>query len=388
MNRKVIVVTGHSKLDSGGVGTHIKLLIDELKNTNSLTGVVLGGGINGKIFHGVNKVLSRFLKVKYLYESTHLISNIFFIEKGIEKEIVKNGKDELYLIHSHDRSSTIAAHRLKHKYNLKIIQTLHAPFYQQYEIHPIYSKSLVPNFIRGLDDNTVDYADVYIAVDQLQKQLILRDFGHALDENKICIIHNAVEGELLSLAKESSDSYFVVARHLHEKNGVEFSIKAFSQFVKLTGDNRIKLKILGQGPMLEPLKVLTDKLNLTDRVEFLGAQPRNQCVDIINTALASIVPSVPVGDYIEATSLTMLESMALNTPLIASNIGGIKDVLDNNDAAYLTMPSDVDEISKAMVTIFNQSKDVKIKILNARKIIESGYLSQQWIRRIEDAYNK
>ena len=384
MERKLIIFTGHSKLDSGGVGTHLRLLMEGMSSNGALAGSVMGCGKVGKLIHLANKMVAKILSIPSYYESIHPLANILFLEKQIDNELKKN-KDSKFIIHCHDRSCVIAAQRLKPKYDIKIIQTIHAPFYQQYEIHPNISKTLVPHYMKGLDYASSGFADHYIAVDELQRELILRDFGEVVSADKVTVIHNAVEESLLSLANQEKDDYFIVARHLHEKNGVEFAIRAFAQY-KSDVKKQDSLLILGSGPLEAQLKDLAGELGISEDVKFMGAQPRAVALNLIAKAKASLVPSVPVGDYIEATSLTMLESMALGVPLIASNIGGIKEVLDGKGAAYLTEPSDIEEISKAMEEVDLKNEACAMQVGLAKEIIRNGYTVRVWIERIVSAY--
>jgi len=383
--KNIIIVTGHSKLDSGGVGTHLRLLIDAMHKTEFFISVVMGGGYICKLYNLFNKFSDKFLGLHKSFESLSPLINILFLEKKLEKTINKIGENKEFIVHCHDRSSTIAAYRLKSKYKIKIVQTVHAPFSLQYEIHPLISKSLTPLYIRGLDEKSCKFADHYIAVDELQKRLLLNSYGGEIDSNKITIIHNAVEQSLLEMVENKRHDYFVVARHLHEKNGVEYAIRAFAH-LKKQKDGLVKLKIIGFGPLEKDLRSLTVELGVMDSVEFLGAQPRKKCIELISSAIGSIVPSIPVGDYIEATSLTMLESMALKTPLIASNIGGIKEVLDGKGAAFLVEPKDYFKISDAMIKIIERDPVVSVKTSVAYDIIKDFYTVDKWVKKIVNAY--
>ena len=82
----------------------------------------------------------------------------------------------------------------------------------------------------------------------------------------------------------------------------------------------------------------------------------------------------------------MLESMALGVPLIASNIGGIKEVLDGKGAAYLTEPGDIEEISKAMEEVDLKNEACAMQVGRAKEIIRNGYTVRVWIEKIVSAY--
>ncbi|HIF9256673.1 glycosyltransferase family 4 protein [Photobacterium damselae] len=385
--RKLIIVTGHSCLDSGGVGTHIRVLTDSLSKAGIEHSLILGTGKKSKIYYLINKMLDRFFRLNGNYYSTNLLSSIDFFKSRIENEIIKIGTDYSFLIHCHDRQSLIAAIQLKNKYDIKAIQTIHAPFRQQYEDHLEMSKTLIPYYIRALDTSFLNKADGFIAVDELQKDILINDYSSLINNKYIKIIHNAVEEQLLnSPNKLDCDDFHVVARYLHKKNGVEYAIRAFHKFYESKFYDNSKLIILGEGGELERLQKLVNEFKLSNYIEFKGAVNRKVCLEYISRAKSSLVPSIPVGIYIEATSLTMLESLALKTPLIASNIGGMKEVLDGKDAAFLVEPENIEDIYLSFIEI---SKGNYInKVANGFELIKSGYTSTQWLNKHIEFYSK
>nr|WP_282100503.1 glycosyltransferase family 4 protein [Pseudoalteromonas sp. MMG005] len=180
--------------------------------------------------------------------------------------------------------------------------------------------------------------------------------------------------------------YFLVSRHLHEKNGVEYAIKAFDLFLRNNPVINVKLYILGQGPLESELRELVNSLNLENEVIFMGAKKRTDCIRITANALGSIVPSVPVGDYIEATSLSMLEALALKVPLIASNIGGIRQVLDGKNAAFLVEPGKPELIASAMNEIFSGTSVCKMRSENGYSLVRENYTTDVWSDKIIGCY--
>src|SRR5690606_16130154 len=97
-------------------------------------------------------------------------------------------------------------------------------------------------------------------------------------------------------------------------------------------------------------------------------------------------PSIPVGNYIEATSLTMLESMYLEVPVLASNIGGLAEVIDHEVNGLLFEPSNIGEINNALIEI--TSNDVlyaRIKE-NAKNTILDSFTSAKWFNKIKVYY--
>jgi len=386
MNKKIniLVVTGHSGIESGGVGTHLKILLDELKNDQDIhLDVIFGKGKIGKGHVFLSRIVGKHIS-SGLVEVLEFFLNIYYMKKRIE-DVIRNNPAGQYIIHAHDRNATIAAGLLKSQYKIKIVQTIHAPYYQQYLINAnLPQDSLLKEFIYAFDKNTIKFVDEFIAVDNLQRDLMLRDFSEKLDDKKITVISNAVEKSMLKeIEKKYTEKYIVVARHLYKKNGVEFAIKAFNI---LKNKKFLKMYIIGSGDEKENLRALVKKFRLENNIIFKGRLSRENTVEYINNALVSIVPSVPVGDYIEATSLTMLETMAMKTPLIASNIGGIKQVLEGNNAAYLVEPSDYSSIASIIDKLYEYPKNSEKKIENAYDLVKSDYSSTVWFKKIKQCY--
>jgi glycosyltransferase involved in cell wall biosynthesis len=93
-----------------------------------------------------------------------------------------------------------------------------------------------------------------------------------------------------------------------------------------------RLHIVGAGPMLSELQALALELSVQDRVRFLGF--RDNVYDYIAHADALLMPSLHEG-----LPYTILEAMALRTPILAARAGGLAEVLENEKTALLFEPA-------------------------------------------------
>ena len=85
------------------------------------------------------------------------------------------------------------------------------------------------------------------------------------------------------------------------------------------------LKIVGSGPQDRELKILTEKLHLLDRVEFLDHRSQAEVRKLMGGALAVCVPSL----WYEVFGLAALEAMSCGAPVLASKIGGLPEVVSS-----------------------------------------------------------
>ena len=383
-NTTVVIVSSHSSLESGGVGTHLDILIKNVHRNSKITPYVVLGtrGLKQIISFKLSKLISRIIPT-YSDLSTIFI-RILLLKKEIEK-IVDNADDERIVIHAHDRYAAVAGCLCKaHRNDMTVIQTLHAPFSDQFYVDGLPS-AILDHFIRYIDAAAVKKIDKYIAVDELQKKLLVEYFPSESSGKDIHIISNAVEQSLFDFPqkKKLKTNTLVIARHLQKKNGVDSILRAIAM---CESKQKIQAHIIGDGPERHTIENLIKELNLEAVVILKGRLPRAQTLVEINNAFASVVPSVPVGNYIEATSLTMLETLALRTPLIASNIGGIRQVLSGNNAAILCEPGNYVELSNAIDTVFEGRKGENIQVDNGYNLVKANYGEDIWFQKIISVY--
>lgn len=119
-------------------------------------------------------------------------------------------------------------------------------------------------------------------------------------------------------------------------------IQAFSQAFK---DEKVELRIIGDGPLLNYLEDLVRKFKLQDRVHFLGRQTREAVLEEMLTADAFVLPS-----RYETFGIVLIEALACGTPVIASRCGGPECIVREKDGLLVDRDS-IQELSEAMKTI-------------------------------------
>lgn len=102
----------------------------------------------------------------------------------------------------------------------------------------------------------------------------------------------------------------------------------------------VRLAFAGDGPLLQPMKQLASKLGIDDRTSFLGA--RRDIRELIRASTATILTSEREG-----LPRSIMESMSLGVPVIASNIRGNRDLL-NSGGGLLIPVGDLNGLAQAM----------------------------------------
>jgi glycosyltransferase involved in cell wall biosynthesis len=147
-----------------------------------------------------------------------------------------------------------------------------------------------------------------------------------------------------TLPREIGIRRAIVPRRLFPKNGVEFAIRALPR-VRSTLGEPVEFLFVGDGPERARLEALAEALGVSESVLFLGARPNPEMPGLLASAELAIFPSL-----MEATSVAALEAMSCALPVVASNVGGLPEIVDASVGA-LVPPSDPIALADAIVGI-------------------------------------
>lgn len=106
----------------------------------------------------------------------------------------------------------------------------------------------------------------------------------------------------------------------------------------------VSLVVLGDGAERERLERLAAELGLSDRVRFLGAGSRDDVLRLFAAADAAVVTS----DW-ENLPHTVLEALAVGTPVIATSVGGVPEVVHDGENGLLVLPAAPEALTKAIL---------------------------------------
>lgn len=106
----------------------------------------------------------------------------------------------------------------------------------------------------------------------------------------------------------------------------------------------VEVTLCGDGPLLPTVVALISQLGLTERVQLVGKLTRQKVVEVMGTSHTLVLPSL-----YEGLSHTLLEGLDLGLPIIASDIGGNREIIGHDREGLLIPPFNV----AAMVEAFN-----------------------------------
>ena len=162
--------------------------------------------------------------------------------------------------------------------------------------------------------------------------------------SKARLIHNGVPIPNRQIEKRSDNSkeYFVYGGRLAFEKGVGVLLSAWKMLQ--TKNPNIKLKIAGTGSLDAMLRDFASEIQVTNSVEFLGWVDQIEMQQLISGSIGVIVPST----YSEPFGLIAAEAQALGIPVIASNTGGLSEIVDGGKTGLLIQPGDFSQLYGAM----------------------------------------
>jgi glycosyltransferase involved in cell wall biosynthesis len=176
-------------------------------------------------------------------------------------------------------------------------------------------------------------------------------------QKEVRVIPFGVDLQRFHYIKRSSSEVISVGtvRNLRPKYGLEYLIKAFAELLPLY--NNIRLTIVGDGYLRQKLNSLVKDLDIENYVTFIGAVPNEEVVDYLKKFDIFVMPSIGHG---ETFGVAAVEAMATGLPVVASNIGGLPEVVDDGKTGILVKPGDVEALKKAL-EYYILSKEARIE---------------------------
>lgn len=169
------------------------------------------------------------------------------------------------------------------------------------------------------------------------------------DANKIHVLRNGVDLSLFKLLnKQECKTKYGLSNKVLLSVGNLIELKGHHLIIEAMQDlKEFQLIIIGKGEREQGLKKLVDKLELTDRILFLGERQQTELVEIYNASDAFILASSREG-----MANVLLESLACGTPVVATDVGGASEVVKANEAGKLINRS-VSDIINGVQALFN-----------------------------------
>ena len=318
---KILIISPTQK-GIGGIAQHVQGLSNFLKKK----------GHDIDIISSENTLT---IPVKGLKNPSFMISSFF-------KSKFKKDND---IVHAHNIPAALA---MKNATGKKIL-TLHGIFSKQ--IDELHGKT-TSNISERYEKNALNWADAITVVSKEAHEHYTKLGFHVQQiPNGINIV------SLPTKEDKRFENQIIFAGRLSKEKG----ILVLLDVAKKIPDN-INLIILGTGPEEDKVR---EEAKSHSNIHFLGYQSKEKTIALIRGSEILVQPSL-----MEGISSTILEAMACKTAVIASNVGGNKEILQNNENGILVDPNSSESILEKIVELVQDNNKKKKLAENAFRTVK------------------
>lgn len=207
-----------------------------------------------------------------------------------------------------------------------------------------------------------------------ENTLLLKKYFNISDP-KIACVNNGVDLDRFCRKDHEGFTLINVARQDENKNQAVL-LRSFAKLYEK--DKTAKLLLLGDGPLHEALKKQAEALNISESVVFTGNVPNTEDYYAVSDLYVQT-------SHREAMPLSVLEAMAAGLPIVSTDVGGLKDVVQDN--GNLVPDNNEDALYQAIMKIYSQSPEETKRMEDASQQIVQAFSSEHMARAYELIYD-
>jgi len=303
-----VLIISPTQTGIGGIAQHVHGLSNFLKLNNHNVNILSSQNtftIPVKGLRNPSFMISAFLKTKFM-----------------------KGND---IVHAHNLPSALP---MKYASGKKVL-TLHGIYSKQIDV--LHGKT-TGKISSSYEKDALTWAD---AITVISKEAY--DYYAKLGF-KVSLVPNAIDISSLPQKKERMyDKQIIFAGRISKEKGILDLLEASKKLPE-----NIHLLILGSGPEEEKVKEVTKSHS---NIHFMGYVEKERTISLLRGSDILIQPSL-----VEGISSTILESMACKIPVITTNVGGNKELIENNKSGIILEPNSPTEILEESLELFSNKE--------------------------------
>jgi len=171
---------------------------------------------------------------------------------------------------------------------------------------------------------------------------------------------------------------------IHITKGIDFLVRAYAYLINEMHFKDAVLVIAGPDDgYLKEVRELTDRLGVSKRVLFTGPLYGRDKLEAYVDSEFYVLPS-----RYETFPMTILEAYACGKPVIASNIGGLRELVDDGKTGLLIDVGDVDQLARAIFSLLNNEVEIKEMGSMGRQYVKSNFSIEKVVEKLEKVYEE
>jgi len=368
---RIVFVTSFFGVDYGGAEVSTKLLMAKLIDNGHDVYALTTRKVSGKNKRIISLPYANHIPKKVLTLGNTLIDQ--FLAKKLEEKVGELNPDLMHIQDTYILPASVLAKR-KIKIPLTVTVRNNVLDWVYDLIFPFPFSTLLKRrnkvFLRCLKE-----VDAIIAVSHyIKRELISR----GVDANRIFPIYNLYpifNNQWQNPLQGRSSKIRLLAPGLLSRYKGFFVLINAMKIVR-ERERNIELIIAGNGPERRNLENLTDELGLKEVIKFVGKVPFEEMARLYLSCDIVVFPSI----HPEAFGRVALEAMTFGKPVIATNVGGIPEIVNDGETGLLVPSNDPEQLAEKVATLvenrrIRESLGEKGKVLvrskfDSRKIIE------------------
>lgn len=350
----------------GGAQSHVRDLSISLQEKGHDVTVI--SGENGNIYDELSKYSIRYIQSEKLQRKISIFKDIqSFIEiRKILKEVQPD------LVATHSSKAGIIGRLASWSLKIPTVFTAHGwSFTEGVSKKKRMLFKLVERFVARMTDGiiNVSYYDHNLAT---INRIAPKEKLHVIQNG----VHDYIGKKTLPKRLQSSIQITMVARFQRPKQQID----AITALAKLQSE-RCKLVFAGDGPLLSAAKQYAKEQKVDQQIVFLGDHQN------IEGLLRQTDIFLLLSDW-EGFPLSILEAMRQGLPIIASNVGGVKESVYNGQNGYLVEKNNHDDIIQALKKLI-ENEELKLQMgKESRKLFEEYFTFEEMLNKTEAYYQK
>jgi glycosyltransferase involved in cell wall biosynthesis len=177
------------------------------------------------------------------------------------------------------------------------------------------------------------------------------------------------------------DPAIVFIGALYPIKGVSVLLRAMKKIG--VSEPSARLNILGDGPLRPRLEAQVAELGLQGKVFFLGRRSQADIVHELRKSRVAVLPSLSEG-----LGLAAMEAMFCGVPVVASNVGGIPDLVKDGETGFLVAPGDDAALAERLQWMLDHREAADTMGKKGRELVEKNFSARRYVEGYRELFNK
>ncbi len=183
---------------------------------------------------------------------------------------------------------------------------------------------------------------------------------------KLHIVHCGIDPDRYRRQTAGHAGRLLFVGRLTAQKGVPILLAALAQALAVRPD--LTLTLVGDGPDRPALEAQAHSLGLSEAITFMGYRNQDEVADLLAASSALVLPS-----FAEGVPVVLMEAMAAGLPVVATQIAGIPELVQDGISGKLVAPSDEDALAEAIVEVVNSQEQAEAMGLAGRRRVSAEF---------------